>query len=193
RIVDLPHDWSIEDLPDQKEDSVRGPFSKSSPGKMMTGFTVGGTGWYRKSFTINPNDVNKIIYLQFDGIYMNADVWVNGKHLGYHPNGYTSFYYNITSYLNPGGQPNIIAIRVRNEGKNARWYSGSGIYRHVWLTMVNPIHVGMWGMYITTPVVTEKSAEVNIATTLINSTKENTSVTVQTQLFDPSGKLVGTA
>lgn len=187
RIVDIPHDWSIEDLPDQKEDSVRGPFSKSSPGKMMTGFTVGGTGWYRKSFTINPNDVNKIIYLQFDGIYMNADVWVNGKHLGYHPNGYTSFYYNITSYLNPAGQPNVVAVQVKNEGLNARWYSGSGIYRHTWLTLVKPVHIAPWGVYITTPEVTEEQANVEVVTNVTNTDSKNLPVTYMVRLFDPTG------
>ncbi|SRR6266498_1118779 len=101
RKLDLPHDWSIEDLPNQTKDSIIGPFSKASISKMGTGYTVGGTGWYRKSFTVNEADRAKIAYLQFDGVYMNSDVWVNGKHVGNHPYGYTSFWYNITPYLNP--------------------------------------------------------------------------------------------
>jgi beta-galactosidase len=193
RTLDLPHDWSIEDLPDQKEDSVVGPFSKASIGKMGTGFTVGGTAWYRKTFTIDKADKNKIAYLQFDGIYMNSDIWINGKHVGNHPHGYTSFWYDITPYLNPAGQPNTVAIQVKNEGRNARWYSGSGIYRHTWLTLVNPVHIGMWGVYVTTPVATEKSADIDIITTLANKDKENASVTLLTQIIDPSGKVVGIA
>ena len=193
RIVDLPHDWSIEDLPNQTKDSISGPFSKASIGKMSTGFTVGGTAWYRKSFTINKADKDKIAYLQFDGVYMNSDIWINGKHAGNHPYGYTSFYLDITPYLNPTGEPNIVAVQVKNEGRNSRWYSGSGIYRHTWLTLVNPVHIGMWGVYVTSPLVTEKSAEISIMTTLTNSDKENTPVTLQVQIIDPSGKIVGTA
>lgn len=106
RTVDLPHDWSIEDLPDQKKDSIIGPFSRASIGKMGTGYTIGGTAWYRKSFTIGKEGKDKIAYLQFDGVFMNSDIWINGKHVGNHPYGYTSFYYDITPYLNPAGQSN---------------------------------------------------------------------------------------
>ena len=94
RSLDLPHDWSIEDLPDQKEDSVVGPFSKKSICKMGTGNTVGGTGWYRKRFIIAKEDKDKTAYIQFDGVYMNSDIWINGKHVGNHPYGYTSFWQN---------------------------------------------------------------------------------------------------
>jgi len=191
RTLDLPHDWSIEDLPGQQKDSIIGPFSKASVGKMSTGYTVGGIGWYRKSFTIDKGEKNKIVYLQFEGVYMNSDVWINGKLAGNHPNGYTSFYYDITALLNPAGQLNTVAVRVKNEGKNSRWYSGSGIYRHVWLTTTPSTHIGMWGVSVKTPVVSETSAAINISTTLVNSDKENASVTLLTQVFDPSGKLVG--
>lgn len=170
-----------------------GPFSKTAIGGLSTGFTVGGTAWYRKSFIVDKADKDKIAYLQFDGVYMNSDVWINGKHVGNHPHGYTSFYYDITPYLNPAGQPNAVAVQVKNEGNNSRWYSGSGIYRHTWLTLVNPAHIGMWGVYITTPVVNEKTAEINVITTLTNSGKENAPVMLQVQVIDPSGKIVGTA
>ena len=91
RTLDLPHDWSIEDLPGQIPDSIIGPFSKAAIGKMGTGYTIGGTAWYRKHFSIRKEDQNKTVYLMFDGVYMNSDVWVNGKPVGNHPNGYTSF------------------------------------------------------------------------------------------------------
>src|SRR5438067_440114 len=91
RTLNLPDDWSIEDLAGRDGDSITGPFSKSSIGKMGTGFTVGGTAWYRKRFTISKADRGKTAYLQFDGVYMNADVWINGKHVGNHPYGCTSF------------------------------------------------------------------------------------------------------
>jgi len=192
RKIDLPHDWSIEDLPIQS-DGVIGPFSKTSEGKMRTGYTIGGTAWYRKTFTIDKANREKIAYLNFDGVYMNSDVWVNGKHVGNHPYGYTSFYYDITPYLNPAGQPNVVAVQVKNEGSNARWYSGSGIYRHTWLTLVNPAHIGMWGVYVKTPSVSETAAAVNVATTLVNSGTENLDVALQVQIIDPDGAVAGTA
>lgn len=192
RVVDVPHDWSIEDLPGQRPDSIIGPFSKASVGKGSTGYTVGGTAWYRKHFTIDRKDKSKIVYLQFDGIYMNSDIWINGIHVGNHPYGYTSFYYDITSYLKPAGQPNTVAVQVKNEGRNARWYTGSGIYRHTWLTLVNPVHIGVWGVFVRTPAVNEKSADINIISTVVNSAKKDAAVTVQVQIVDPSGKIVGT-
>jgi beta-galactosidase len=192
RTLDVPHDWSIEDLPGQNGVDIIGPFDKSAVDKMSSGYTVGGTGWYRKSFTVNEEDKNKIIYVQFDGIYMNSDVWLNGKHLGFHPYGYTPFYYNITSFLNPAGQKNVVAVRVRNEGLNSRWYSGSGITRHVWLTTVNPVHVDIaGGIHVTTPEVNETLAGVKLVTTILNSGTSDENFVLQTNLFDPSGKQAG--
>jgi beta-galactosidase len=191
RTLDLPHDWSIEDLPGQTPDSIIGPFSKAAIGKMGTGYTKGGTAWYRKHFSIGKDDKDKSAYLMFDGVYMNSDVWVNGKLVGNHPYGYTSFYYDITPYLNPAGQNNTVAVQVKNEGRTARWYSGSGIYRHTWLTLVNPVHIGVWGLNVKTPSVSENSAEINVATTLVNSGKDNKTVIVKVEIIDPSGQVVG--
>lgn len=148
RNVDLPHDWSIEDLPNQSPDQVVGPFSKSSIGKAATGWTFGGTGWYRKKFVVEKAEQGKLVSIRFDGVYKNADVWMNGKHLGNHPYNYTLFYYDLTPYLNPSRQENSVDVRVKNEGKNSRWHSGSDIYRHVWLTVTDPVHVATWGVYI---------------------------------------------
>jgi len=191
RTLDLPHDWSIEDLPGQIPDSIIGPFSKAAIGKMGTGYTIGGTAWYRKHFSISKENQDKTAYLMFDGVYMNSDVWVNGKHVGNHPYGYTSFYYDITHYLNPAGQSNTVAVQVKNEGRTARWYSGSGIYRHTWLTLVNPVHIGVWGVNIKTQSVSENSAEINVATTLENSDKNKREVTVKVEIINPSGEIVG--
>lgn len=194
RIIDVPHDWSIEDLPGQNGVDIIGPFDRSAIDKGTSGYTVGGTGWYRKHFIINVEDKDKIAYLQFDGVYMRSDVWLNGKHLGFHPYGYTPFYYDITSYLNPPGQSNVVAVRVRNEGMNSRWYSGSGIYRHVWLTLVDPVHIDIsGGLYITTPVVNANSAEVKVITTMVNSGNNDESIILHTKLFDPSGRVVATS
>lgn len=194
RILDVPHDWSIEDLPGQNGIDIIGPFNKSAVDKMSTGYTVGGVGWYRKSFSMNEEDRDKIIYLQFDGVYMNSDVWINGKHLGFHPYGYTPFIYDITRYLNPPGENNLVAVRVRNEGLNSRWYSGSGINRHVWLVAVNPVHVDIsGGVFITTPEVSEKSASVSVVSALVNSGTNDENLVVRTEIFDPSGKMTAKA
>lgn len=193
RQLDLPHDWSIEDLPNQVPDSVTGPFSKASVGRMGTGFTVGGTAWYRKHFTADKGDAGKTAYLQFDGVYMNADIWVNGKHVGNHPYGYTSFWYDVTPYLNPAGQENVVAVQVKNEGLNARWYSGSGIYRHTWLTLVEPVHIAPWGVCVTTPDITDQQALVQVVTSVTNQGKADASVTVAVSLADPAGTAAGQA
>jgi beta-galactosidase len=139
-------------------------------------------------------DKDKVACLKFDGVYMNSDVWLNGKHLGFHPYGYTPFYYDITSFLNPAGQANVVAVRVKNDGLNSRWYSGSGITRHVWLTLVDPVHIDVsGGIFITTPSVGENSADVKIVTTLVNSGNKNVNVVLGTDLFDPSGHPAGTS
>jgi beta-galactosidase len=191
RKVNLPHDWSIEDLPNQEKDKVVGPFSKNSIGKAATGWTVGGTGWYRKKFVTGKNEQNKVVSINFDGVYMNADIWLNGKHLGNHPYGYTPFYYDLTPYLNPAGQENVIAVKIRNEGKNSRWYSGSGIYRHVWLTVTDPVHVDTWGIYITTPEVDKDKASIKVSSTIKNELVSNSVINLVTTILDPSGKVVG--
>ena len=193
RTVDLPHDWSIEDLPNQTPGSIVGPFSKSSAGKAATGFTVGGTGWYRKKFTTVKAEQNKLVTIHFDGVYMNADVWLNGQHLGNHPYGYTPFDYDLTPFLKPAGQENVLAVRVRNEGKNSRWYSGSGIYRHVWLTVTGPVHVAPWGVYVTAPAVSKNSARVQVESTIKNEQIAQSNISLVTTILSPDGKTVAQA
>jgi beta-galactosidase len=181
RKLNLPHDWSIEDIPGKQS-----PFDSTVVGQANVGFTQGGTGWYRKHFMLPAEQKGKHFILQFDGVYMNADVWLNGKSLGKHPYGYTSFWYDITERLK-FGEENIIAVRVRNEGENSRWYSGSGIYRHVWLKTVEPVHVAQWGTFITTPEVSATSAKVIVKTKVANKYGKNTAVTVRTRLVNAKG------
>lgn len=192
RKLGLPHDWSIEDLPNQIPDSIVGPFHKGSPGWTFTGFTLGGTGWYRKKFITGAAEQNKQVTIYFDGVYMNSDVWLNGHHLGNHPYGYSPFYYDLTPYLKPFGQDNVLAVRVRNEGKNSRWYSGSGIYRHVWLTVTESVHVAPWGIYITTPEVSNNSATVLVRSTINNKQVSEKNIHLVTTIVSPEGKTVGT-
>jgi beta-galactosidase len=192
RAIDLPHDWSIEDLPNQS-DSVIGPFEKKSIGTTATGYTVGGIAWYRKHFTLN-NIANKKVAIYFDGVYMNSDVWINGHHLGNHPYGYTPFYYNLTPYLKQDGE-NVLAVRVHNQGENSRWYSGSGIYRHVWLTITNPVHVEQWGVYITTPKVSQNIATINVQTSITNPSplergRGEATLKLRTKILDAKNNVV---
>ena len=191
RIVNLPHDWSIEDLPDQS-DSVIGPFSAKSIGATATGYTVGGIGWYRKHFTLK-NIGDKKVSIYFDGVYMNSDVWINGLHLGNHPYGYTPFYYDLTPYLKQNGK-NVLAVRVRNEGRNSRWYSGSGIYRHVWLNVTNPVHVEQWGVHITAPTVSKTSAKIEVTTNIagIENIKSISNLKLRTKVLDAKNSVVAT-
>jgi len=174
--------------------SVRvGPFDPAeSKGGLSTGHVVGGTGWYRKHFTLSAADSGKRVVVQFDGIYMNADFWINGQFLGTHPYGYTSFEFDLTPYLKPAGQENVISVRVRNEGKNSRWYSGSGIYRHTWLTVTDPIHVPTWGVFVTTPEVSKDKAVVKIATEVRNDGRAEADVLVRARVLNSKGKAIQT-
>lgn len=178
RTLDLPHDWSIEDLP-----GTASPFNIDAIDQVNGGFTTGGTGWYRKRFTIPESLMDKQIIIMFEGVYMNADVWLNGQQLGNHPYGYTSFWFDITKLINHGKE-NIIAVEVKNEGVNSRWYSGSGIYRHVWLSVVPPVHVTTWGRAVTTENVSEKGAVINISTTIENNSAESHEITLVTKIMN---------
>lgn len=189
RSIDLPHDWSVEDLDHPVPGKVIGPFSKESPGGTSTGYVMGGTGWYRKIFSL-PDERGKIVFLNFDGVYMDCDIWINGKHAGSHPYGYTAFNLDITKFLNAPGSQNVIAVRVRNEGKNSRWYSGSGIYRHVWLISVQPVHVAPWGVFVSTQHVSDRKAMVRVVTNVENSDTKAADVRIRTRILDPEGQAV---
>ena len=181
RKLDLPHDWSIEDLP-----GTASPFNRDAISQVSGGFTTGGTGWYRKTFILPVEQKNKRIVLLFEGIYMNSEIWINSNSLGSHPYGYTSFWFDITDNVK-FGSPNILAVKVRNEGENSRWYSGSGIFRHVWLKVLDPVHVAQWGTRITTPEVTAASAKVNIRTRISNQADNELKVKVVTHLLTGNG------
>ena len=179
RVLDLPHDWAIE-----------GDFSQENPSGTGGGALPGGVGWYRKIFSVDKADAGKIFRIEFDGVYMNSEVFINGVSLGVRPYGYISFSYDLTPYLK-WDEPNVLAVRVDNaEQPNSRWYSGCGIYRNVWLSKTGPIHVGGWGTYVTTSSVDEKQAVLNLATTLVNESDTNENVTVCSSLQDAEGREV---
>lgn len=140
RTVDVPHDYSMEPLEGQHT-----PFHPGAIGQVSTGFTHGGTGWYRKKVFLEENDSLFKHFLYFEGVYMNADVYINGKRLAKQPYGYSSFWVDFSAVARYGEQPNIVAVRVRNEGENSRWYAGSGIYRNVWYRKTSSFHVPFHG------------------------------------------------
>ena len=155
RALDLPHDWSIE-----------GKFDEKAPTTQAEAGLPAGIGWYRKTFTVPASAKNKHVFIDFDGVYRNSEVWINGHWLGKRPNGYISFKHELTNYLK-FGQQNVIAVKVDNsEQPNSRWYSGSGIYRNVWLVTTNDTHFSHWGTFITTPKVDRTQATINIKTTI---------------------------
>lgn len=184
REVDLPHDWSIEDLP-----GTYSPFDSNAINQVMGGFTTGGLGWYRKTFTVPANEKGKKVQIQFDGVYMNADVWLNGEYLGNHPYGYTSFWYDITNKIK-FGEKNVLSVQVKNNGQNSRWYSGSGIYRHAWLTYTDPVHVAHWEVAIITPEANKNSGKINIKTSVKNERGAAQNITLITRILDPWGNEV---
>jgi beta-galactosidase len=173
RCLDLPHDWSIE-----------GKLDPGNPTGGGGGYFPAGIGWYRKTFDVPIAWKGKLISIYFEGVYMNSEVFINGKSLGIHPYGYTTFSYDLTPYLDFGGK-NVLSVKADNSKQmNCRWYSGSGIYRHVWLMVTNPVHVATWGVNITTPQVTAEEAKVQIKTLVKNQTNLPQSIILRTSLLN---------
>jgi beta-galactosidase len=183
RLLNLPHDWSIE-----------GKFSKDNPATPEGGALPGGIGWYRKTFTVPASSKGKLIYIDFDGVYQKSDVWINGHHLGFRPNGYISFRYELTPYLNFGGK-NTIAVKVDNSVQpNSRWYSGSGIYRNVWLVTTNGVAaIDHWGTYVTTPQVSNEEATVMVETKVNKYNTGHRRLTLKTNIYNKEGKAIETS
>jgi len=181
RSLDLPHDWSIE-----------GAFDKDNPAGTGGGALPGGMGWYRKTFTIDASKKSSLITIGFDGVYRNSEVFINGHSLGIRPYGYSSFSYDLTPYLNYGDRKNVLAVKVDNSRQpNSRWYSGSGIYRNVWLTTLSGSHIDEWGTFITTPIVNSKEAVVHIKTSV--SGVNDARLTLVTEIYDSAGNKVASS
>ena len=174
RKVSIPHDWSIE-----------GEFSEKLAS--CTAYLPGGIGWYRTSITVPDSWKGKSITLEFDGVYNNSEVWINGHYLGWRPNGYISFYYPITPYLK-FGEENIISVRVdHSQSADTRWYSGSGIYRNVWLHVTHPIHVAHWGTFVTTPEVSTDQAIIAVETTIASEMQKPQQVILVSDILTQNG------
>jgi beta-galactosidase len=207
RRLDVPHDWSVEPLGDSAPESAGcpdaswsrcdapdrvGPFDRqASVGGAKTAFTVGGIGWYRKHFLVADLDPGRQVEVRFDGVYMNADVWLNGRHLGTQRYGYSSFAFDLTPHLHGGDRPNVLVVRVRNEGDNSRWYTGSGIYRHVWLTVSPAIRIALWGVALTTDELEGDTARLSATIEIENRERAARDVSIELDIFDPQGRRAG--
>ena len=187
RKLDVPHDWMIEGVPGTDAKSMDGPFDRNSPGGDGNGYLNGGVGWYRKHFHSPP--AGRHAEVEFDGVYMDAHVWLNGHDLGTHPYGYTGFAFDLTPHLTRDGTDNVIAVRCEVRQPCSRFYSGAGIYRHVWLTVTDPVHVEHWGTYVTS-VVQGDVAVVTARTRVANDGPADVDLGLVSMLYDPAGKLV---
>lgn len=182
--VNLPHDWAIKD-----------PFYEEADpevGGGMGRLPSHGVAWYRKKLDCPESDSSKSIFLDIDGAMSYAIVWLNGKLVGGWPYGYNSWRVDLTPYID-FGKENQLAIRVDNPNNSARWYPGGGLYRNVWLTKVNPVHVAQWGTFISTPTVTEVEATINLELTVENDSKNDAEIKAVTKIFelDKSGFKIG--
>jgi len=181
RKLNVPHDWSIE-----------GEFSEKNPATPGGGALPGGIGWYRKSFKVSAEDLKGSVFIDFDGIYQNSEVWINGHSLGKRFYGYSSFRFELTPYLVAGDKGNIIAVKVDNSLQpNSRWYSGSGIYRNVWLVTTGKTYIAHWGTFVTTPEITAAKAKIKIVTRIKNTPSAHQKVVLKTVILDPAGNKVG--
>lgn len=187
RTLTLPHDWSIE-----------GQFSEHHLSTTQQGALPTGIGWYRKTFAVPVSSKNKAVFVEFDGVYRNSEVWINGHSLGIRPYGYSSFRYELSKYLKFGSEKNVLAVRVDNAAQpNSRWYTGSGIYRNVRLVTTSTIAVDQWGTFVTTPVVTKEKATISLQITVRNANGRRSDGTSQTvnitsRILDVSGNEVAT-
>ena len=184
RRLDVPHDWSIE-----------GPWDGSNPTGPGGGYLPAGTGWYRKAFTLPEEHAGRCVFVEFDGVMANSDVWINGEHLGKRPYGYVSFRYELTGKLRFGARHrNILAVRADNSGQPAsRWYTGAGIYRHVRLVLADPVHLVPWGTFVTTPKVAASGADVRVEGSVNNRSGRQAVAAVTVAIASPGGRVVASA
>lgn len=183
RQLDLPHDWSIE-----------GSFSSEHPSTSQGGALPTGIGWYRKSFTLDEGTEYDKYFIDFDGVYCNSEVWINGHYLGKRPFGYISFRYDLTPFLLKNGQTNMIAVKVDNSAQpSSRWYTGSGIYRNVWLVKTKNIYVGHWGSKVTSDQVSLTAASVQLDLKIENKQVGIRQIKVRTLFYDQESTLLGKA
>lgn len=204
RILDLPHDWSIEPVAYQCEGITIGPFSRLSEkrypvnqqmggGAWDVGQTLGGEGWYRKEFIIPQQDSEKCITLYIEAASSQSEVWVNGNKVYFNAYSYTPYKIDITSYLNAPGKSNVIAVKAINNGNNSRWYIGSGMFRNVWLITTDKLHLEKWDTYIDASRLEKKKALINFSTLISNKGISAGEGKIHLRILAPTGEEVYTA
>jgi beta-galactosidase len=181
RKLDVPHDWSFE-----------GPFDEKNPAGGAGGFLPTGIGWYRKHFTLPVRYAGKRVFIEFDGIMANSDVWINGVHLGNRPYGYVSFLYELTDQVSFGNyKTNVLAVRADNSAQPAsRWYAGAGIYRHVRLTMTDPFHITHWATFVSTPQVSSNKALIHVQSAVTNQSRMHSDISVHWTVLSSTGSSI---
>lgn len=180
RILNLPHNWNIEST-----------FDSTSHIRTGNSASRAGIGWYRRTFSLPGADKLKTFFIDFDGVYCNSEVWINGHYLGKRANGYTSFRYELTTYLKFSDATNVLTVKVDNSKQPYnRWYSVGGIYRNVWLIKTNPVYTDHWGIFVTTPIVNEKKATINIKARFVNAYDSGIPITLSVSLIDSNNKVV---
>lgn len=182
RTLDVPHDWSIE-----------GPFAETNKTGGAGGFLPSGVAWYRKAFSLPAAVEGRKVFIEFDGVMANSDVWINGHHLGRRPYGYSSFIYELTPHINFGASTNILAVRCDTSAQPAsRWYTGAGIYRHVRLAVTDPVRIEHWGTFVTTPEVSAAQATVRVQCTVVNDSSAARQAGFRVEIRDAKNKRVAT-
>ena len=175
RTLNLPHDWAVE----SEFDSTLVNDAKATGYLASKGF-----GYYRKNFNKEVSD-NEVTYVLFDGVYNNSEVWINGKKLGFHPYGYSPFYFNLTPFLNKNGKNNVLTVKIdHTRYADSRWYTGAGIYRDVQLITANKLHIPIWGTFVTTPQVSREKALVSVQISIKNDFSSEENMSVKTVILD---------
>ena len=205
--VDLPHDFMIAGKGDRETaaagislgertanltEQMEGPFDPRSPGGSGNGYLNGGIAWYRKAFTLPATAAGRRVFIEFEGAYMNSEVWLNGEKLGTRPYGYSTFQYDLTPHLKPAGSPNVVAVRVQVKQPGSRWYSGGGIYRHVWLTTTDQVRLEQWGTVVRTANLTDQRADLTVKLDLRNMSSSKVTAAAEVVIRDRTGKTLST-
>ncbi len=177
RKVRAPHDWSMEE-------PFRAEYGSGN------GYAAGGVGWYRKHFALDPAQADRLVTVEFDGVYDHTEVWINGHFAGARPYGYSSFHVDLTRHVRFDGD-NVLAVRVdHSRYADSRFYTGSGIYRHVRLSLTDKLHVGQWGTFVSTPKVSDDAALVRVETTVVNAAAERREFDLQSEVIAADGRMV---
>lgn len=194
QTVTIPHDWAIYGPFDRAHDLQEVAVTQNGErvATVKTGRTGGlpyvGVGWYRNTFDVTGFASGKRVVLQFDGAMSEARVYVNGKEAGFWPLGYNAFHFDVTDLINKDGQANQLAVRLENKPQSSRWYPGAGLYRHVHVVITEPVHVPVWGTFVTTPLVSDSLASVKIETTLQHA--DSKTIKIETDILNAEGKVV---